>query len=139
MQTLFLTNQTLSLKTKFVIDINVQINGYIIFQTSVQDSCFPFVTKIYSSLDLLLKNLPIMDVFKVNLKLKYKSKKVKHFSSGISKYANALHTQMRVGQSYLNAHGSKTNLKENDLCLCHRSTLDKPCAFGPNVLVSRHI
>ena len=62
-----------------------------------------------------------MDDFKVNLKLKYKSKKVKHFSRGISKYANALHTQLRVGQSYLNAHGLKINLKENDLCLCYRS------------------
>ena len=62
-----------------------------------------------------------MDDFKANLKQKYKSMKVKHYSRGISKYANALHTQMRVGQSYLNAHGSKTNLKENDLCLCHRS------------------
>ena len=62
-----------------------------------------------------------MEDFKVNLKLKYKSKKVKHFSRGISKEANALHTQLRVGQSYLNAHGFKINLKEDDLCLCHRS------------------
>ena len=84
-------------------------------------SFFPFVTKLYNSLDLSLRKLPMMDDFKVNLKLKYKSGKIKHFSRGISKYANALHTQLRVGQSYLNSHGFKINLKEDDLCLCHRS------------------
>ena len=47
--------------------------------------------------------------------------KVKHYSRGVSKYANALHTQLRVGQSYLNSHGFKINLKEDDLCLCYRS------------------
>ena len=84
-------------------------------------SFFPFVTKIYNSLDLSLRNLPNMADFKMNLKLKYKSGKIKHFSRGISKYANALHTQLRVGQSYLNSHGFKINLKEDDLCLCYRS------------------
>ena len=43
------------------------------------------------------------------------------FPVGISKYANSLHTQLRVGQSYLNSHGFKINLREDDLCLCHRS------------------
>ena len=28
---------------------------------------------------------------------------------------------LRVGQSYLNSHGFKINLKEDDLCLCYRS------------------
>ena len=42
-------------------------------------SFFPFVTKIYNSLDLSLRNLPNLDEFKVNLKLKYKKKKIKHF------------------------------------------------------------
>ena len=62
-----------------------------------------------------------MEDFKVNLKLKYKSRKIKHYSRGISKHANALHTQLRVGQSHLNSHGFKINLKEDDLCLCYRS------------------
>ena len=92
------------------------------FQNDIYNkSFFPFVTKIYNSLDLSLRNLPNMEDFKVNLKLKYKNKKIKHYSRGISKYANALHTQLRVGQSYLNAHGFKINLKDDDLCLCHRS------------------
>ena len=42
-------------------------------------SFFSFVTKIYNSLDLSLRNLPNIDDFKVNLKLKYKKKKIKHF------------------------------------------------------------
>ena len=62
-----------------------------------------------------------MDEFKVNLKIKYKSRKIKHYSRGISKFANALHTQLRVGQSHLNSHGFKINLKEDDLCICYRS------------------
>ena len=84
-------------------------------------SFFPFVTKIYNSLDVSLRNLPNMEDFKENLKLKYKSRKNKHFSRGISKYSNAVHTQLRVGQSDLNSHGFKINLKEDDLCLCYRS------------------
>ena len=39
METLFLINKTLFRKTKFFIDINVEINGDIIFQTSVYDPC----------------------------------------------------------------------------------------------------
>ena len=92
------------------------------FQNDIfNKSFFPFVTKMYNSLDLSLRNIPIMVDFKANLKLKYKNKKVKHYSRGISKYANALHTQLRVGQSYLNSHGFKINLKEDDLCLCYRA------------------
>ena len=84
-------------------------------------SFFPFVTKLYNNLDLDMRNLPNSKDFKEQLKAKYKQRKVKHYSRGISKYANTLHTQLRVGQSYLNSHGFKINLREDDLCLCHRS------------------
>ena len=91
------------------------------FKNDVFDkSFFPFVTKIYNSLDLSLRNLPIMEDFKANLKFN-KRRKIKHYSRGISKYTNSLHTQLWVGQSYLNSHGFKINLKEDDLCLCFRS------------------
>ena len=76
-------------------------NKYVEFKfknDAYNKSFFPFVTKIYNSLDLSLRNLPNMADFKMNLKLKYKSGKIKHFSRGISKYANALHTQLQVGQ-----------------------------------------
>ena len=92
------------------------------FQNDIfNKSFFPFVTKLYNNLDLSMRNLPNISDFKQNLKLKYKNMKVKHYSRGISKYTNAVHTQLRVGQSYLNSHGFKINLKEDDLCLCHRS------------------
>ena len=55
------------------------------FQNDIYNkSFFPFVTKIYNSLDLSLRNLPNMEDFKVNLKLKYKNKKIKHYSRGVA-------------------------------------------------------
>ena len=99
-------------------------NKYIEFtfkNDSFNKSFFPVVTKLYNNLDLSLRNLPNGADFKEQLKAKYKKIKVKHYSRGISKYANTLHTQLRVGQSYLNSHGFKINLREDDLCLCHRS------------------
>ena len=99
-------------------------NKYIEFtfkNDSFNKSFFPVVTKLYNNLDLSLRNLPNGADFKEHLKAKYKKIKVKHYSRGISKYANTLHTQLRVGQSYLNSHGFKINLREDDLCLCHRS------------------
>ena len=99
-------------------------NKYIEFtfkNDSFNKSFFPVVTKLYNNLDLSLRKLPNGADFKEHLKAKYKKIKVKHYSRGISKYANTLHTQLRVGQSYLNSHGFKINLREDDLCLCHRS------------------
>ena len=99
-------------------------NKYIDFtfkNDTFNKSFFPVVTKLYNNLDLSIRNLPNSLDFKEQLKAKYKKKKVKHYSRGISKYANSLHTQLRVGQSYLNSHGFKINLREDDLCLCHRS------------------
>ena len=95
--------------------------GFTFKNDSFNKSFFPVVTKLYNNLDLSLRNLPNCADFKEQLKAKYKKIKVKHYSRGISKYANTLHTQLRVGQSYLNSHGFKINLREDDLCLCHRS------------------
>ena len=105
--------------------VNTRSNNTFIefkFQNEIfAKSFFPFVTKLYNKLDLSLRNLPNMHDFKESLKIEYKDKKIKHYSRGISKYANSLHTQLRVDQSYLNSHGFKINLKEDDLCLCSRS------------------
>ena len=55
---------------------------------------FPYTTKLYNSLEpQFRKNHDIAD-FKSKLKEKYKGKKVKHFSRGISKLSNSLHTQL---------------------------------------------
>ena len=58
--------------------------------------------------------------FKSKLKEIYKVKKVRHFSRGISKQSNSLHTQLRLGRSFLAAHGYAIGLNDSDLCLCWR-------------------
>ena len=58
--------------------------------------------------------------FKSKLKLKYKDKKIKHYNRGINNYSNSLHTQLRVGRSYLHAHGFAIGLEPSDHCLCWR-------------------
>ena len=78
-------------------------------------SFFPHFTKIYNNLEPQTRNLSMVD-FKEKLKPKYKRKKVKHFSRGISKWSNSLHTQLRVGRSFLAADGFKINLVESNKC-----------------------
>ena len=70
------------------------------------------------------KERDILD-FKSRLKEHHKYKKVKHFSRGISKYANSLHTQIRLGRSYLAAHGFLIGLNISDLCICSRPETTK--------------
>ena len=99
-------------------------NKYVEFtfkNDTFNKSFFPVVTKLYNNLDLAMRNLPNSTDFKEQLKAKYKPRKVKHYSRGISKYANTIQTQLRIGRSYLNSHGFQINLREDDLCLCHRS------------------
>ena len=45
---------------------------------------------------------------------------MKHFNRGISKYANSLHTQLRLGRSFLSAHGFAIGIYNSDLCICSR-------------------
>ena len=85
------------------------------------NSFFPFFTKLYNTLDPEIQKMMNMVDFKERLKKDYKDKKNKHFSRGISKWSNSLHSQLRLNQSYLNAHGFAINLKDSDLCLCSRS------------------
>ena len=78
-------------------------------------SFFPHFTKIYNKLEPETRNLNLVD-FKEKLKPKYKHKKIKHFSRGLSKWSNSLHTQLRVGRSFLAADGFKINLVESNKC-----------------------
>ena len=57
---------------------------------------FPYTTKLYNKLEHSLRNERDLLEFKSRLKTKYKDKKVKHYSRGISKLANSLHTQLRL-------------------------------------------
>ena len=78
-------------------------------------SFFPHFTKLYNNLEPATRNLNMHD-FKEKLKPKYKHKKVKHFSRGLSKWSNSLHTQLRVGRSFLAADGFKINLADSNKC-----------------------
>ena len=79
------------------------------------NSFFPHFTKLYNKIEPSTRNLSNQD-FKEKLKPIYKHKKVKHFSRGLSKWSNSLHTQLRVGRSYLAADGFAINLQDSNLC-----------------------
>ena len=86
---------------------------------------FPSTTNLYNKLPYSIrKERDILD-FKSRLKQHYNQKKVKHFNRGISKYANSLHTQLRLGRSYLAAHGFAIGLNNDDLCICSRPETTK--------------
>ena len=72
----------------------------------------------------LRKNHDILE-FKSKLKEKYKDTKVRHFDRGISKLSNSLHTQLRLGRSFLAAHGYAIGLNNSDLRLCWRPETTK--------------
>ena len=61
---------------------------------------FPYTTKLYNKLEPSIRNERDILEFKSKLKTKYKDKKVKHYSRGISKQANSLHTQLQLGRSF---------------------------------------
>ena len=63
--------------------------------------------------------------FKLKLKEKYQGKKVKHYCRGISKTSNSLHTQLRLGRSFLASHGFSIGINTSDLCLCWRPETTK--------------
>ena len=80
-------------------------------------SFFPHMTNLYNALSPTLRNCDISD-FKTELKAKLKPTKNKHFNRGVSKFSNSLHTQLRVGRSYLAAHGFSIGLNNSDKCAC---------------------
>ena len=83
-------------------------------------SFFPHFTKLYNNLDPKIRNSADFSEFKCKLKEKFKPPKIKHYSRGISKRANSLHTQLRVGRSLLASHGFAIGLNPSDLCACKK-------------------
>ena len=79
------------------------------------NSFFPHFTKLYNKIEPETRNLSTAD-FKEKLKPVYKHKKVKHFSRGLSKWSNSLHTQLRVGRSFLAADGFAIGLQDSNAC-----------------------
>ena len=86
---------------------------------------FPYTTKLYNKLPHSIRKERDILEFKSRLKQYYNYKKVKHFSRGISKYANSLHTQLRLGRLYLSAHGFAINVNNSNLCICSRPEMTK--------------
>ena len=93
-------------------------------------SFFPHFTKIYNNLEPEIRNLNTAE-FKEMLKPKYKHKKIKHFSRGLTKWSNSLHTQLRVGRSFLAADGFKINLVESNKCQQCQAVPDKQLKLVP--------
>ena len=91
---------------------------------------FPHFTKLYNNLEPEIRNLNTAD-FKERLKPKYKHKKIKHFSRGLSKWSNSLHTQLRVGRSFLAADGFKINLVESNKCQQCQAVADQQIKLVP--------
>ena len=67
------------------------------------NSYFPYAIKRWDSLEPSLRDEHDFTVFKLKLKDKLKPHKFKHFNCGF-RYPNTLHTQLRVGRSFLNSH-----------------------------------
>ena len=86
---------------------------------------FAHTTNLYNKLEQGLRNNHDLIDFKSKLKEKYKGIKVRHYCRGISKFSNSLHTQLRLGRSFLAAHGFAIGLNDSDLCLCWRPETTK--------------
>ena len=80
-------------------------------------SFFPFVIEKWEKLDTKIKILSDMTEFKRNLSNIYKPEKVKHYKVG-TKIKNSMHTQLRVGRTYLNHHLFEIGLSPTPKCLC---------------------
>ena len=112
---------------RFAIQNTRSTKPYIPFKYCNQKfsrSFFPHLTNLYNNLAHEVRNCDIV-VFKVNLKAKLKPKKTKHLNRGISKYSNSLHTQLRVGRSFLAAHGFEIGLNTTDRCDCSKQETTK--------------
>ena len=100
---------------------NTRANGTYIKQkfqsVNFSKSFFPLFSEMWSKLDKSLREEIDLNEFKSKLKTQFKPKRHKHFNCG-SKYGNTLLCRLRVGRSFLKAHGFAINLSDTDKCLC---------------------
>ena len=100
---------------------NTRANGTYIKQkfqsVNFSNSFFPFFSEMWSKLDKSLREEVDLNEFKSKLKPSFKPKRHKHFNCG-SKYGNTLLCRLRLGRSFLKAHGFAINLSDSDKCLC---------------------
>ena len=92
-------------KNDLGINIHLRSEGcYLSFPskgTGFSKSFFPYISKLWNSFEIGVKNKNVKD-FKIHTKT-MKPKKIKHFGRG-GKEANSLLTEMRIGWSDLNQH-----------------------------------
>ena len=102
---------------------NTRANGTYIKQkfqsVNFSNSFLPFFSEMWSKLDKSLREEVDLNEFKSKLKPSFKPKRHKHFNCG-SKYGNTLLCRLRLGRSFLKAHGFAINLSDSDKCLCGR-------------------
>ena len=100
---------------------NTRANGTYIKQkfksVNFSNSFFPFFSEMWSKLAKPLREEFDLNEFKTKLKATFKPKRHKHFNVG-SKYGNTLMCRVRLGRSFLKAHGFAINLADTDKCLC---------------------
>ena len=109
-------------KLKVAIQQTRSTEPYIPFKHVSQTfskSFFPHFTNLYNKLPLKLRKCDLKE-FKLELKIRLKPTKIKHFNRGLSKLSNSLHTQLRIGRSYLAAHGFAIGLNTTDRCVCSK-------------------
>ena len=87
------------------------------FGMKFSNSFFPFMTKLWNSLNFSTQIMMLPD-FKVQLKNELKPMKFKHFSRG-SKIGNCLLTRIRLNRSDLNFHRFEIGLHDTPDCSCH--------------------
>ena len=100
---------------------NTRANGTYMKQkfqsVNFSNSFFPLFSEMWSKLDKSLREEIDLNEFKTKLKATFKPKRHKHFNVG-SKYGNTLLCRVRLGRSFLKAHGFAINLADSDKCLC---------------------
>ena len=92
---------------------NTRANGTYIKQkfqsVNFSNSFLPFFSEMWSKLDKSLREEVDLNEFKSKLKPSFKPKRHKHFNCG-SKYGITLLCRLRLGRSFLKAHGFAINL-----------------------------
>ena len=80
----------------------------------------PYTTTPYNELKPSIRYEQDILGFKSRLKSKYRGEKVRHYSGGILKQANSLHSQLQLKRYILAAHGFVIDLNTSDICICSR-------------------
>ena len=103
---------------KIDLGTNIHLKGcYLSFPskgTGLSKSFFPYISKLWNSFEIGVKNKNVKD-FKIYTKT-MKPKKIKHFGG---KEANSLLTKIKIGRSDLNQHKFTIGLVNTPECLCH--------------------